>query len=188
MIQFSADESVGCRMMPNEIQFFDPKDFTKGVLSRIRMPGIAAMQLATAPGSHVAGFVPEAKGFPASVQIFSCNKDAQNQAVARRSFFRCSTVQLHWNKGSTGLLVLAQADVDKTNQSYYGETKLNYLTTDRAFEGIVPLKKDGQCMMSNGLLWALNLLWFMDLCRPRLQYSTKSATLFLSLVKDLTIP
>ncbi|RLM78151.1 eukaryotic translation initiation factor 2A [Panicum miliaceum] len=143
MIQFSADESVGCRMMPNEIQFFDPKDFTKGVLSRIRMPGIAAMQLATAPGSHVAGFVPEAKGVPASVQIFSSNKDAQNQAVARRSFFRCSTVQLHWNKGSTGLLVLAQADVDKTNQSYYGETKLNYLTTDRAFEGIVPLKKDG---------------------------------------------
>ncbi|RLN07204.1 eukaryotic translation initiation factor 2A [Panicum miliaceum] len=143
MIQFSADESVGCRMIPNEIQFFDPKDFTKGVLSRIRMPGIAAMQLATAPGSHVAGFVPEAKGVPASVQIFSCNKDAQNQAVARRSFFRCTTVQLHWNKGSTGLLVLAQADVDKTNQSYYGETKLNYLTTDRAFEGIVPLKKDG---------------------------------------------
>ncbi|OEL24831.1 Eukaryotic translation initiation factor 2A [Dichanthelium oligosanthes] len=141
MIQFSADESVGCRMMPNEIQFLDPKDFTKGILSRIRMPGIAAMQLATAPGSHVAGFVPEAKGVPASVQIFSCNKDAQNQAVARRSFFRCSTVQLHWNKGSTGLLVLAQADVDKTNQSYYGETKLNYLTTDRAFEGIVPLSK-----------------------------------------------
>jgi len=50
-------------MMPNEIQFFDPKDldFTKGVLSRIRMPGIAAMQLATVSGSHVTGFVPEAK-------------------------------------------------------------------------------------------------------------------------------
>jgi hypothetical protein len=31
------------------------------LLSKIRMPGIAAMQLATAPGSHVAGFVPEAK-------------------------------------------------------------------------------------------------------------------------------
>lgn len=143
MVQFSADESVACRMMPNEIQFFDPKDFAKGILYRIRMPGIATMKLATAPGSHVAGFVPEAKGVPASVQIFSCNKDAQNQVVARRSFFRCSTVQLQWNKGSTGLLILAQADVDKTNQSYYGETKLNYLTTDRAFEGIVPLKKDG---------------------------------------------
>nr|BAD19332.1 putative eukaryotic translation initiation factor 2A [Oryza sativa Japonica Group] len=143
MVQFSADESVACRMMTNEIQFFDPKDFTKGFVYKLRMPGIAAMQLASAPGSHVAGFVPEAKGVPASVQIFSCDKDAQGQAVARRSFFRCSTVQFHWNKGSTGLLVVAQADVDKTNQSYYGETKLNYLTTDRAFEGIVPLKKDG---------------------------------------------
>ncbi|KAG8071373.1 hypothetical protein GUJ93_ZPchr0006g42556 [Zizania palustris] len=143
MVQFSADESVACRMMTNEIQFFDPKDFTKGFGYKIRLPGIAAMQLASAPGSHVAGFVPETKGVPASVQIFSCDKDAQGQVVARRSFFRCSTVQFHWNKGSTGLLVISQADVDKTNQSYYGETKLHYLTTDRAFEGMVPLTKDG---------------------------------------------
>ena len=42
-------------------QFFDPKDFTKGFVYKLRMPGIAAMQLASAPGSHVAGFVPEAK-------------------------------------------------------------------------------------------------------------------------------
>uniref|UniRef100_A0ACD5YVW3 Uncharacterized protein n=1 Tax=Avena sativa TaxID=4498 RepID=A0ACD5YVW3_AVESA len=143
MVQFSADESVACRMQTNEMQFFDTKDFTKGIVHRIRMPGIAAMQLASAPGSHVAGFVPEAKGVPASIQIFSCDKDAQNQVVARRSFFRCSTVQFHWNKGSTGLLIVSQADVDKTNQSYYGETKLHYLTTDRAFEGAVPLKKEG---------------------------------------------
>uniref|UniRef100_M8B8F7 Eukaryotic translation initiation factor 2A n=1 Tax=Aegilops tauschii TaxID=37682 RepID=M8B8F7_AEGTA len=141
MVQFSADESVACRMATNEMQFFDTNDFTKGIVYKVRLPGIAALQLASAPGSHVAGFVPEAKGVPASVQIFSCDKDAQNQVVARRSFFRCSTVQFHWNKGSTGLLIVSQADVDKTNQSYYGETKLHYLTTDRAFEGIVPLKK-----------------------------------------------
>uniref|UniRef100_A0A453P1M5 Eukaryotic translation initiation factor 2A n=1 Tax=Aegilops tauschii subsp. strangulata TaxID=200361 RepID=A0A453P1M5_AEGTS len=143
MVQFSADESVACRMATNEMQFFDTNDFTKGIVYKVRLPGIAALQLASAPGSHVAGFVPEAKGVPASVQIFSCDKDAQNQVVARRSFFRCSTVQFHWNKGSTGLLIVSQADVDKTNQSYYGETKLHYLTTDRAFEGIVPLKKEG---------------------------------------------
>ncbi|XP_047082016.1 eukaryotic translation initiation factor 2A-like [Lolium rigidum] len=143
MVQFSADESVACRMQTNEMQFFDTKDFTKGIVHKVRFPSIAAMQLASDPGSHVAGFVPEAKGVPASVQIFSCDKDAQNQVVARRSFFRCSTVQFHWNKGSTGLLIVSQADVDKTNQSYYGETKLHYLTTDRAFEGIVPLKKEG---------------------------------------------
>lgn len=81
------------------------------------------------------------QGVPASVQIFACGKDSQTQPVARRSFFRCSTVQMNWNYGSTGLLVVVQADVDKTNQSYYGESKLNYLTTDGTHEGLVPLRR-----------------------------------------------
>lgn len=50
-------------------------------------------------------------------------------------------MQLHWNYGSTGLLVVAQSDVDKSNQSYYGESKLNYLTIDGTHEGLVPLRK-----------------------------------------------
>ena len=49
-------------------------------------------------------------------------------------------MQLNWNHGSTGLLVVVQSDVDKTNQSYYGESKLNYLTTDGTHEGLVPLR------------------------------------------------
>ncbi|CAL1365904.1 unnamed protein product [Linum trigynum] len=142
-IRFSSDETVACRLATNEIQFFDPKDFSKGFVNRLRVPSIAAFELSALPGSHVAAFVPESKGSPASVQIYNCKKELQDQAVARRSFFRCSTVQLHWNRGSTGLLVVAQADVDKTNQSYYGETKLNYLTTDGSHEGLVSLRKEG---------------------------------------------
>ncbi|XP_010268199.1 PREDICTED: eukaryotic translation initiation factor 2A isoform X2 [Nelumbo nucifera] len=142
-IQFSSDESVACRMATNEIQFFDAGDFLKGIIYRLRIPGVAAVELSKTPGSHVAAFVAESKGIPASVQIFACGKDAQAQPIARRSFFRCCTVQLSWNYGSTGLLVVAQSDVDKTNQSYYGESKLNYLTTDGVHEGLVPLRKEG---------------------------------------------
>lgn len=36
---------------------------------------------------------------------------------------------------------MAQSDVDKTNQSYYGESKLYYITTDGKYEGLVPLRK-----------------------------------------------
>ncbi|XP_008791787.2 eukaryotic translation initiation factor 2A [Phoenix dactylifera] len=142
-IQFSSDESIACRMVTNEIQFFDAKDFSKGVTCRLKIPGVVAVKLSKAPASHIAAFVAESKSIPASVQIFSCNKDAQAQPVARRSFFRCSTVQFHWNNGSTGLLVVAHSDVDKSNQSYYGESKLNYLTIDGTHEGLVPLRKDG---------------------------------------------
>lgn len=37
--------------------------------------------------------------------------------------------------------MVVQSDVDKTNQSYYGETKLHYLTIDGTHEGLVPLGK-----------------------------------------------
>ncbi|XP_074577818.1 uncharacterized protein LOC141834349 [Curcuma longa] len=142
-IQFSSDESVACRLATNEIQFFDSKDFSKGIIYRLRLPGVAAIELSKAPGSYIAAFLPESKGIPASIQIFSSNKDAQTQPIARRSFFRCSTVTMHWNKLCSGLLVVAQSDVDKTNQSYYGESKLNYLTTDGSHEGLVSLGKEG---------------------------------------------
>lgn len=78
---------------------------------------------------------------PGSVQIYACAPDSQSEPVARRSFFRCSSVQQHWNHGSTGLLVVVQSDVDKTNQSYYGETKLYYLTLDGSHDGPVSLRK-----------------------------------------------
>ncbi|PIA61085.1 hypothetical protein AQUCO_00300538v1 [Aquilegia coerulea] len=142
-IQFSSDEAASCRLATNEIQFFDSGDFSKGFIYRLRIPGIAAAELSKSPGSYVAAFVPESKGIPASVQIFPCDKDLQTQPVARRNFFRCSTVQLSWNYGSNGLLAVAQSDVDKTNQSYYGESKLYYLTTDGAHEGLVSLRKEG---------------------------------------------
>lgn len=143
VIQFSSDEATACRLATNEVQFFDATDFSKGVIQRLRVPGVAAIELSSSPGSHIAAFVPESKGIPASVQIFACGDASQSQPIARRSFFRCSNAQLKWNHGSTGLLVVAQSDVDKTNQSYYGESKLYYLTTDGKHEGLVPLRKEG---------------------------------------------
>ncbi|KAL1194099.1 Eukaryotic translation initiation factor 3 subunit B [Cardamine amara subsp. amara] len=142
-IRFCPDESSACRLATNEVQFFDPKDFSKGITSRIRVPGVAAFELSKTPASHVAVFVPESKGSPGSAQIFGCGEDSQSQPIARRSFFRCSSAQFSWNHGTTGLLVVVQSDVDKTNQSYYGETKLHYLTIDGTHEGLVPLRKEG---------------------------------------------
>ncbi|GAY44730.1 hypothetical protein CUMW_084110 [Citrus unshiu] len=183
-IRFSSDEAVACRMATNEIQFFDTTDFPKGILYRLRVPGVAAFEVSKAPGSHVAVFVPESKGSPASVQIYACGKDLQSQPLARRSFFRCSTVQLNWNLGSTGLLAVAQSDVDKTNQSYYGESKLNYLTTDGTHEGLVPLRKEGPV---HDVQWSYSGSEFAVLCLQVQQFLTRSAGRYSSLVVALTI-
>lgn len=88
------------------------------------------------PGTHRKNLV---QGAPAKALIFERTQASQGQPTARRSFYKSNTAQLIWNKGSTGLLVLAHSDVDKTNQSYYGETRLHFLTSDGKHEGAVPL-------------------------------------------------
>ncbi|KAG5088047.1 hypothetical protein JHK86_000659 [Glycine max] len=48
---------------------------------------------------------------------------------------------------STGFLVVVQSNVDKTNQSYYGDSKLCYLTSDGMHEGLVPLLMPAKATM-----------------------------------------
>lgn len=61
VIQFSEDESVACRLVTNEAHVFDGKDFSKGIVDRLRLPGIDGVQLAHSPPSHIAAYVPEIK-------------------------------------------------------------------------------------------------------------------------------
>lgn len=61
--------------------------------------------------------------------------------LARRSFFKATTVRFLWSAGAKGVLVWTHSDVDKTNQNYYGDSALHYLSTDGTFEGSVPLGK-----------------------------------------------
>jgi len=52
-------------------------------------------------------------------------------------------VQLKWNELGSSLIVLAQTDVDKTNQSYYGETTLYMLSANGGFDSRITLDKEG---------------------------------------------
>ncbi|CAM6125215.1 unnamed protein product [Calypogeia fissa] len=142
-IQFSEDETVACRLVTNEVHLYDGTDFKKGIVDKLRLPDIEGVQLAPAPPTFLAAYVPEKKGAPAKAMIFERSLVSQGQPTARRSFYKSNTAQLIWNKGSTGLLVLAHSDVDKTNQSYYGETRLHFLTSDGMHEGAVPLSNEG---------------------------------------------
>ena len=48
--------------------------------------------------------------------------------------------KLTWNAPGTGLLALTATDTDATNQSYYGEQKLSFLSADGANDCLVQLK------------------------------------------------
>lgn len=142
-IQMSEDESVACRVVTSEVHFYDGRNLPGGVVEKLRVQGLAAAQLAPNPPTHAAVFVPEIKGAPASVRIYPRGAGPDAAALARRSFYKASSVRMVWNRGTTAVLVLVQSDVDKSNQSYYGEATLHFLACDGSFEGTVPLSKEG---------------------------------------------
>ena len=55
-------------------------------------------------------------------------------------FLQATYAKLTWNAPGTGLLALTATDTDATNQSYYGEQKLSFLSADGANDCLVQLK------------------------------------------------
>ena len=56
------------------------------------------------------------------------------------ALWQANAAQLLWNAKGTALLALTSSDTDATNQSYYGEQKLNFLSADGKNDRIVQLK------------------------------------------------
>jgi translation initiation factor 2A len=63
--------------------------------------------------------------------------------VSQKTFFKADKVQLKWNTQGSGLIVLAQTDVDKSNKSYYGETTMYLLSAAGGFDARITLDKEG---------------------------------------------
>lgn len=47
--------------MTNEAHIFYGHDFSKGIVDKLRLPGVDGVQLAHSPASHIAAYVPEIK-------------------------------------------------------------------------------------------------------------------------------
>ncbi|CAG8631400.1 13825_t:CDS:10 [Ambispora leptoticha] len=140
-VQWTDDEAFFCRMVTNEVQFFDSKRVDKGVHSRLRLEGIADFSLSPGKSPSIVVFIPEKKGAPARVQMFSITNF--NVTLAQKTFFKADKIQMKWNDLGTNLLVLTHTDVDKTNKSYYGETNLYFLASAGNYDCRVQLDKEG---------------------------------------------
>lgn len=139
-LQYTSDEKLCARAVTNEVQFYESHDL-RTVWNKLRAEGVADFALPPGKSSSVAVFIPEKKGQPASVKIF--NIPEFNSPVSQKSFFKGDKVQLKWNNAGTALIVLAQTEVDKSNQSYYGETTLYLLSVAGDFDSRIDLDKEG---------------------------------------------
>ncbi|KAI8374302.1 eukaryotic translation initiation factor eIF2A-domain-containing protein [Radiomyces spectabilis] len=139
--QWTDDEKYCARMVTGEVQFWESKNAGKAVWARLKLDGVAEFSLSPGKAPAVAVFIPERKGAPAIVRMYSI--PSFNQPVSNKTFYKADRVQMFWNDLGTSLLVLTQTDIDKTGKSYYGETNLYYLAVAGNFDCRVPLDKEG---------------------------------------------
>ena len=96
----------------------------------------------------IAVFCGERKGAPASVRIFALSSliptpDTPPAPLSQKTFFKADKIQMKWNQSGSAILFMTSTDVDKTNQSYYGETNLYMMTARGEFDCRVSLDKEG---------------------------------------------
>ncbi|KAJ3156693.1 hypothetical protein HDU86_003917 [Geranomyces michiganensis] len=140
-VDWTAEETYCARLVSNEVQFYNPKDVTAGVCARLKTDGIADFSLSPGKRLTVAVFIPEKKSQPASVRLYDFAN--LNTPLTSKAFYRADSVQFNWNSLGTNVLVFTHTDVDKTGQSYYGETNLYYLSITGNFDCKVELDKAG---------------------------------------------
>ncbi|KAI9594721.1 eukaryotic translation initiation factor eIF2A-domain-containing protein [Syncephalis fuscata] len=140
-VQWTHDESFCARLVTNEIHLYPAKQLAKGTHSNLRLEGVSSFSISPGKSPSIAAFIPERKGAPASIRVFSLTDFQRPSAL--KTFFKADMVQMYWNDLGTHLIVLTQTDVDNTGKSYYGETGLYYLAVSGSYDCRVTLDKEG---------------------------------------------
>ncbi|KAI4204254.1 MAG: hypothetical protein LQ350_001234 [Teloschistes chrysophthalmus] len=139
-LQYTYDERYCARIVSNEVQFYQSEDLGT-VWNKLHVDGVSDFAISPGKNHSIAVFVPERKGQPAAVKVYNVPEFAS--PVSQKNFYKGDKVQLKWNNEGTGLIVLAQTEVDKSGKSYYGETTLYLLSVNGEFDSRIELDKDG---------------------------------------------
>ncbi|KAM0748472.1 translation initiation factor eIF-2A [Meredithblackwellia eburnea MCA 4105] len=145
-LQYTPSSHLALRLAGSELQVYDTSDFAKGPIDKVKIDGVSSFKVspngAGKEGEEsVAVFCGEKKGAPASLKIHPLS--ALSKPTSSKTFFKADKIQIKWNSAGTSVLFLTQTEVDKTGQSYYGETNLYLMTKGGEFDCRVSLDKEG---------------------------------------------
>lgn len=139
--KWTNDEKICCRNVNNELHFFEENEFDN-IKTKLHMQKISDFSLAkSGPPYTVAGYVPGSKGQPSFVRIYRYpNFGGPQAALANKSFYKSDDVQMKWNSTGTALLVLTSTE--SSEQSYYGDQGLHFMSVTGE-TSLIQLSKNG---------------------------------------------
>lgn len=89
---------------------------------------------------YIAAYTAGSKGQPSIVKIYKYPN--MNDCITNKSFFKADRVKFSWSPSGNSLILVCQADFDKSGKSYYGEQSLNFMSV-KGDSYFVKLPKEG---------------------------------------------
>jgi translation initiation factor 2A len=124
-------------MISDEILIYNCAEFSKGIVSKLVIKGLSSFSMSPGKRPVIGVFISGKNGSPASCRIYDIGNF--NAPLSQKTLMRADSVEFHWNSLGTNVLAFTRTDVDKTGQSYYGETSLYYLSITGNFDCRVEL-------------------------------------------------
>jgi len=139
---WTMDETICARMVNNELHFYINNNFSE-IGNKILLQKVSEFSISPNAGScHVVTYVPGQKGGPSFCKLWQFPNFGENQVLANKSFFQADSVDIYWNRTGSAVLLLVQAEVDKTGASYYGKQQLHFMTI-KGDTAMIQLPKNG---------------------------------------------
>lgn len=66
-LQYTADESKAIRCVTNEVHVYNPRDWSAGIVDKVRLEGVTSVSLSPGQNPNIAMFVAEKKVRPGKV-------------------------------------------------------------------------------------------------------------------------
>ncbi|EIM22657.1 translation initiation factor eIF-2A [Wallemia mellicola] len=144
-INFASDDKWAVKQQSNELLVYDTQNWSKGFTNKLKLEGLVTYTLSPGRNPHLATFIAEKKGAPASLRLYSLlGLSSNSKPVSQKTFFKADRVSMKWNNLGTTLLFQTQTDFDKTNKNYYGESNLYLLSTvGGGYDARITLDKPG---------------------------------------------
>jgi translation initiation factor 2A len=130
---WSSDERICLHMSTNTLKVMHGRNIClQSPLYSLTIPNISSFSLSP-DGKLLAGFIPEAKGQPASLRVFDIT-DRSARPRSSKATFNAQNVQISWNATSTALIAIFSTDSDVTSSSYYGTSSLFFMRVNEQGE------------------------------------------------------
>ncbi len=111
VIQWNGDESFFFKQVSHEVQVFNGKAIGEGAKSRIHCKALTQFKSSSLSPPAVAVFVPEMKGNPGRVSIYTCENvtSVSDTPVASKSLMSASEAEIMWNCKGTSVILHTHA-------------------------------------------------------------------------------